>query len=158
MGALAASAALRTSVELPITPSRRAQTTHRVVSESILHDRAMSDEPFYSPNYKSPAPSHERRKGELLLEFVRPSDQSPMSCELRFHDESYGWEALFLERGELFASHGGFGMKAQAVQNATALLSRGSQFRVLPGAPNHAAAELEPRREEVTLARRINLL
>jgi hypothetical protein len=24
-----------------------------------------------------------------------------MSCVLRFHGESYGWEALFFERGEL---------------------------------------------------------
>jgi hypothetical protein len=43
-----------------------------------------------------------------------------MSCELRFNGESYGWEALFLERGELFMSHGGFGTKAQAVQWAEA--------------------------------------
>jgi hypothetical protein len=39
-----------------------------------------------------------------------------MSCELRFHGESYGWEALFLARGELFASHGGLGTRAPAVQ------------------------------------------
>jgi hypothetical protein len=36
------------------------------------------------------------------------SDQAPMSCELRFHGESFGWEAQFLERGELFASRGAF--------------------------------------------------
>jgi len=29
---------------------------------------------------------------ELLFEFVRASDRAPMSCELRFHGESYGWE------------------------------------------------------------------
>jgi hypothetical protein len=32
-----------------------------------------------------------------------------MSCEFRFHGESYGWEAQFRERGELFASRGGLG-------------------------------------------------
>jgi hypothetical protein len=80
----------------------------------------MRNEPFYSPNYKSPAPSQERLKGEVLFEFFRASDRAPMSCELRFHGESYGWEAVFLERGELFASHGGFGTKAQAVQWAEA--------------------------------------
>ena len=29
-----------------------------------------------------------------------------MTCELRFHGEGYGWEAQFLERGELFFSAG----------------------------------------------------
>jgi hypothetical protein len=43
-----------------------------------------------------------------------------MSCELKFHGESYGCEALFLERGELFASHGGFVTQALAVQWADA--------------------------------------
>jgi hypothetical protein len=27
--------------------------------------------------------------GELLFEFVRASDEAPMACELRFHEESY---------------------------------------------------------------------
>ena len=35
------------------------------------------------------------RPGERLFEFVRASDKAPMSCELRFHGESYGWEAQF---------------------------------------------------------------
>jgi hypothetical protein len=80
----------------------------------------MSGEPFCTPNYKSPAPAQERLTGELLFEFVRASDRAPMSCELRFHGESYGWEAPFFERGELFASHGGFVTKALAVQRAEA--------------------------------------
>jgi len=29
---------------------------------------------------------------------------------LRFHGESYGWEAQFLERGELLVSRGGFAL------------------------------------------------
>ena len=38
------------------------------------------------------------------------------SCELRFHGESYGWEAQFFERGELLFSRGGFVTGALAVQ------------------------------------------
>ena len=48
-----------------------------------------------------PPPPRQPRPGELLFEFVRGSDGAPMSCELRFHGESYGWEAQFFERGEL---------------------------------------------------------
>ena len=78
----------------------------------------MSDEPFYSPNYK-PAPARIAKPGELLFEFVRASDHAPMSCELRFHGESYGWEAQFLERGELFASRGAFVTRKAAIAWAT---------------------------------------
>jgi hypothetical protein len=42
--------------------------------------------------------------GDVLFEFVRASDHAPMSCELRFHGESFGREAQFFERGELFES------------------------------------------------------
>jgi hypothetical protein len=58
----------------------------------------MSDDPFYSPNLK-PAPARVARPGELLFEFVRASDNAPMTCELRFNGESYAWEAQFFERG-----------------------------------------------------------
>jgi hypothetical protein len=75
----------------------------------------MSDEPFYAPNRK-PAPPPTRPTGELLFKFVRVSDDAPMACELRFHGESYGWEAQFLERGELLVSRGGFITRALAVQ------------------------------------------
>jgi hypothetical protein len=74
----------------------------------------MTDEPFYSPNYKPPPP-RVAKPGELLFEFVRASDRAPMSCELRFHGESYGWEAQFLERGELVYSHGAFVTRKAAV-------------------------------------------
>jgi len=43
-----------------------------------------------------------------------------MSCELRFHGESYGWEAQFLVRGELFCSHGAFVTRAAAIRWAEA--------------------------------------
>ena len=36
--------------------------------------------------------------------------------ELRFHGESYGQEAHFAERGELFYSRRGFALRGQAVQ------------------------------------------
>jgi hypothetical protein len=37
------------------------------------------------------------------------------SCELRFHGESYGWEAQILRDGELFAAHGAFPLKGDAI-------------------------------------------
>ena len=72
----------------------------------------MGDEPFCTPNLPPPSV---RRPGELLFEFIRASDHAPMSCELRFHGASYGWEAQILERGELLVSHGGFPLRALAV-------------------------------------------
>jgi hypothetical protein len=74
----------------------------------------MGDELFYTPNLP-PAPPPVRRPGERLFEFIRASDLAPMSCELRFHSESYGWEAPFLERGELLFSRGEFALRALAV-------------------------------------------
>jgi hypothetical protein len=72
------------------------------------------DEPFYSPK-ATPAPPRVATPGFLLFEFVRASDRAPLSCELRFHGESYGWEAQFLERGELFASRGAFVTRKAAI-------------------------------------------
>ena len=74
----------------------------------------MNDEPFYSPNAKQ-APPRVAKPGEMLFEFVRASDRAPMSVELRFHGESFGWEAQFLERGELFASRGAFVTRKAAI-------------------------------------------
>jgi hypothetical protein len=54
--------------------------------------------------------------GELLFEFVRASDRAPITCELRFNGESYGWEAQFFDRGELWYAHGLFVTKAFAIQ------------------------------------------
>jgi hypothetical protein len=47
----------------------------------------MADD-HWSPMYR--IPEHKSKPGELLFEFIRVSDQAPMSCELRFHGESYG--------------------------------------------------------------------
>jgi hypothetical protein len=71
--------------------------------------------PFYVPNAPA-APPRRSKPGELLFEFVRASDRTPISCELRFNGESYGWEAQFLERGELWYAHGAFVTRALAVQ------------------------------------------
>jgi hypothetical protein len=75
----------------------------------------VSDQPFYTPN-RLPAPPRVRKPGELLFEFVRASDRATMSCELRFHGESYGWEVQFFERGDFLYGHGAFVLRAQAVQ------------------------------------------
>jgi len=74
----------------------------------------VDDMPFYARN--QPQPLRAPRPGEPLFDFIRASDRAPMSCELRFHGESYGWEAQFLERRELFYSRGGFVTRALAVQ------------------------------------------
>jgi hypothetical protein len=63
-----------------------------------------------------PPPLRKAQPGEVLFEFVRASDRAPMSCELRFNGESYGWEAQFFERGELVISRGGFVLRALAIQ------------------------------------------
>jgi hypothetical protein len=52
---------------------------------------------------------------ERLFEFMRASDGALMSCELRFHGESYGWEVQFLERGELLFARGGFTLRRDAI-------------------------------------------
>lgn len=75
----------------------------------------MSDEPFYAP-FRTPPPPRQPKPGELLFDFLRASDGAPMSCELRFHGESYGWEAQFFERGELLISRGGFVLRELAVR------------------------------------------
>ena len=47
------------------------------------------------------------------------SDSARLTCGLRFNGESYGWEAQFLERGELWSSRGAFALRELAVQWAT---------------------------------------
>jgi len=57
-----------------------------------------------------------------------------MSCELRFHGESFGWEAQFLERGALFYSRGGFVLRGQesvAVGPSVVVSCRVSMARAL---------------------------
>jgi hypothetical protein len=39
-----------------------------------------------------------------------------MTCELRFHGETYGWEIQFFERGDFLYGHGAFVTKALAIR------------------------------------------
>jgi len=59
----------------------------------------MADDDWYKP-HRAPIPQGRPAPGELLFEFVRERDHKHFRCELRFHCESYGWEAQFLERGD----------------------------------------------------------
>ena len=58
----------------------------------------MSDDYFATPGLV--VPPRLPRPGEPLFACIRASDRAPMTCELRFHGESFGWEAQFFERGE----------------------------------------------------------
>src|SRR5262245_62134573 len=69
---------------------------------------SMSDPPFYSPNYRPPAAARNRPAEPLWNVRV---NHVTWSCELRFHGETYGWEAQILRNGELFAAHGSFVLK-----------------------------------------------
>ena len=62
-----------------------------------------------------PPPLRKPTPGEALFEFVRASDRRRTVVELRFNGESYGWEAQFLERGEILMCRGGFVTRALAV-------------------------------------------
>ena len=75
----------------------------------------MSKEPFDSPKV-TPAKARTPKPGELLFEFIRASDGARMSCEVRNHGETCGWEAQFLEAGQLFLTRGGFATRVAAVQ------------------------------------------
>jgi len=70
------------------------------------------DQPFYSPIYK-PAAERQPKPGELLFEFMRGHIR--FRCELRFHGESYGWEARFY-RNEEFELSRRFLTKALAIE------------------------------------------
>jgi hypothetical protein len=71
----------------------------------------------YSDLPHPPARLSPGQPGELLFAFVRASDGARLRCELRFHGESYGWEAQFLEGGGFsFYARGGFVTRALAVQ------------------------------------------
>jgi len=77
------------------------------------------DDRLFSAGSMPPARLSPGQAGELLFEFVRASDRAPIRGELRFNGESYGWEAQFLERGELLYARGAFVTKALVIQWAT---------------------------------------
>ena len=73
----------------------------------------MSDDAFCAPKHRLPA--RQLQPSERLFEFTRASDDTPMAVELRFHGDSYGWEAQILVRRELFAAPGAFVTREAAV-------------------------------------------
>ena len=64
-------------------------------------------------NHKPPTATP--RVADTLFEFVRASDRRAIACSLIFHGESCGWEARFLDAGELWYSHGGFPSRESAM-------------------------------------------
>jgi hypothetical protein len=62
--------------------------------------RRVADDDWYKP-HRQPTPQRQATPGELLFEFVRERDHKHFRCELRFHGESYGWEAQFVADGDL---------------------------------------------------------
>jgi hypothetical protein len=69
------------------------------------------DNPFFSPTHKAPPKPPKPR--EVLFTFLR-ADDVPMSGVL-FNNGDFGWEAQFLERGELFFARGGYGSREEAI-------------------------------------------
>ena len=51
---------------------------------------------------------------------ARKEGGAPTACELRFHGESFGWEAQILKDSELFYSRSAFITKAAAIEWANA--------------------------------------
>jgi hypothetical protein len=76
---------------------------------------AMPDDPSWMFHDSPKPPPRQPKRGERLFEFIRASNRAPMSCELRFHGETYGWEAQFFERGELLYGHGAFTTRQGAI-------------------------------------------
>jgi len=71
------------------------------------------DEPFYSPKWNPPR-ARKPTPGEPLWRFQK--NHVTWSCKLRFHSESFGWEAQILREGELFMARGAFVTKAGAIR------------------------------------------
>jgi hypothetical protein len=60
----------------------------------------MSDQPFYSPNWKPPPP-RQPKPGELLFEFYRERDHTRWRCELRDYGK-FGVQAEFYRNERFF--------------------------------------------------------
>jgi hypothetical protein len=72
----------------------------------------MNDETRWSPHHQ---PAEARKRAPELLWSLWGAGVT-WSCELRFHGESYGWEATILRNGELFAAQGAFVSREAAVR------------------------------------------
>ena len=80
----------------------------------------MADDDWYKPN-PTPRPSRQPTHGEAIWTLVKNGRR--MDCELRFHGESYGWEAQFLDGGELIYGQR-FPLRAGAETEAEAQRAR----------------------------------
>ena len=75
---------------------KRRAGTYPVTPRGIVV--GMSDDAFYRPN-RPPAPPRPPKPGEPFWSLRH--DHVTWSRELRFHGESYGWEAQILREGAL---------------------------------------------------------
>ena len=76
------------------------------------------DTPFYAPNRK-PVPQRHYRPQLIERLWDVGADHVTWSCDLRFHGESYGWEAMILRDDELVIARR-FALKAVATRWANA--------------------------------------
>jgi hypothetical protein len=77
----------------------------------------MTDEPF-SARTADDRRRVRRSAASFCFAFERHADRAPVSCELRFQGEWYGWETQFFETGEILISRDGFPLRALAAQRA----------------------------------------
>src|SRR5260370_8170515 len=76
----------------PVGGAHDADAVHATRSDLACHSLAilkrMADGPkWFQPDYRFP--ERKPAPGELLFEFVPPSDPPPMSCQLRFHGDHF---------------------------------------------------------------------
>ena len=72
--------------------------TSPVIPADYCQTRA---EPTRSMLWNQKAPTTKPQPAEPLFEFTRASNQRPITCDLGFNSESYGWEVRFLDGGGL---------------------------------------------------------
>ncbi len=84
-----------------------------------MSDTSPRDQSALLWNAKPPQPKP-RRPSELLFAFRVASDRELTRCELRHHGGDFGWEVLFLLRGELAYSRGALPTREIAVAWAEA--------------------------------------
>lgn len=100
----------------PVPPCPKCGRSDRIVSQKgdgltapwFVCERCLYPFMLPPPSQASYVTPTEPMPAESLFEFVRGSDHAPMSSEVKFCGESYGWQAAFYVRGEFFASHGAF--------------------------------------------------
>ena len=103
----------------------------------------MSGEPFYTPGKKQTPPKHYWPESSERLWEIR-KDHATWSADLRFHGESYGWEAMILRDGDLVISQR-FALKAIAVEWGRTRKSRHRGRRRLMTGECHIRSAFEDR-------------